>query len=92
VARCSKQPKDRVLARVLPPESATPEIVAGDAAVTVQTLERWRSDDLLEPVSERIWTAGRGPARHGDRHGGYGRRCSGVLVPAALVAGRMTGD
>lgn len=57
VARYGKQFKDRVVARLLPPESAAPEIVAREVGVTVQTLERWRSDALLQPARERTWTA-----------------------------------
>jgi len=57
VARYGKQFKDRVVARLLPPESAAPEIVSREVGVTVQTLERWRSDALLQPARERIWTA-----------------------------------
>jgi hypothetical protein len=57
VARYGKQFKDRVVARLLPPESAAPERVSREVGVTVQTLERWRSDALLQPARERIWTA-----------------------------------
>jgi len=57
LARYGKQFKERVLARLLPPESAAPEIVSREVGVTVQTLERWRSDALLQPARERIWTA-----------------------------------
>jgi len=57
VARYGKQFKDRVVARLLPPESAAPEIVSREVGVTVQTLERWRSDALLQPARERTWTA-----------------------------------
>ena len=57
VARYGKQFRDRVVARLLPPESAAPEMVSREVGVTVQTLKRWRSDALLEPARERIWTA-----------------------------------
>lgn len=57
MARYGKQFKERVVARLLPPESAAPESVAREVGVTVQTLERWRSDALLQPARERIWTA-----------------------------------
>ena len=33
------------------------EMVSREVGVTVQTLERWRSDALLQPARERIWTA-----------------------------------
>ena len=45
------------MARLLPPESASPEVVAREIGVSVDTLERWRSDALLQPVTERVWTA-----------------------------------
>jgi len=45
------------VARLLPPESASPEVVAREIGVSVDTLERWRSDALLQPVTERVWTA-----------------------------------
>jgi len=38
LARYGKQFKERVLARLLPPESAAPEIVSRELGVTVQTL------------------------------------------------------
>jgi transposase-like protein len=57
MARYGKQFKDRVVARLLPPESAAPEVLSAEVGVTVQTLERWRSDALLQPARERIWTA-----------------------------------
>ena len=45
------------MARLLPPESAALDDVAHEIGVSASTLERWRSDALLRPASQRIWTA-----------------------------------
>jgi hypothetical protein len=45
------------VARLLPPESASPEGVAREIGVGAGTLERWRSDALSRPARQRIWTA-----------------------------------
>jgi transposase len=45
------------VARLLPPESASPEDVAREVGVGVDTLERWRSEALSKPARERAWTA-----------------------------------
>jgi transposase len=60
VARYGQAFKDRAVARLLPPESASVEEVAREVGVGAQTLERWRSDALSMPARERAWTA---PAR-----------------------------
>jgi transposase len=57
VARYGKGFKDRAVARLLPPESASVEGVALEIGVSVDTLERWRSDALSRPARERVWTA-----------------------------------
>jgi transposase len=49
-----------VVARLLPPESASAEEVSREVGVGAQTLERWLSDALSRPARERAWTA---PAR-----------------------------
>lgn len=50
--------KNRVVARLLPPESAPLEMVAREVGVRADTLERWRGDALAKPAAgERIWTA-----------------------------------
>jgi hypothetical protein len=46
-----------VVARLLPPESASLEGVAREIGVGSGTLERWRSDALSRPARQRIWTA-----------------------------------
>ena len=57
MARYAKAFKDRAVARMLPPESATLDEVALASGVSVGTLERWRSEALLRPVRDRTWTA-----------------------------------
>jgi transposase-like protein len=57
VARYGQAFKDRVVARLLPPESAGLDAVAREIGVGVSTLERWRSDALSMPARERAWTA-----------------------------------
>ena len=46
-----------MVARLLPPESASLEGVAREIGVGSGTLERWRSDALSRPARQRIWTA-----------------------------------
>ena len=57
MARYGQAFKQRAVARLLPPESATVEVVSREIGVGVSTLERWRAEALLEPVSTRSWTA-----------------------------------
>jgi len=45
------------VARMLPPESASPQAVAREIGVGVDTLERWRSESLSKPTKEKVWTA-----------------------------------
>ncbi len=57
MARYGQAFKDRVVARLLPPESASVDEVAREVGIGAQTLERWRSDALSMPARERAWTA-----------------------------------
>lgn len=57
MARYGQAFKDRVVARLLPPESASVDEVAQEVGIGAQTLERWRSDALSMPARERAWTA-----------------------------------
>lgn len=45
------------MARLLPPESAAAQAVAREIGVSVDTLERWRSEAMAKPARERAWTA-----------------------------------
>ena len=62
MARYGKEYKDRVVARLLPPESAPVERVSAEVGVSAATLERWRAQALEsasgggEPA-RRVWTA-----------------------------------
>jgi len=60
VARYGQSFKDRVVARLLPPESATLELVSKEVGIAVDTLQRWRDGVQSMPVRGRAWTA---PAR-----------------------------
>ena len=57
MARYGQAFKDKAVARLLPPESATLDDVAHEIGVGVSTLERWRSEALSRPARERAWTA-----------------------------------
>lgn len=57
MARYGQEFKDRAVARLLPPESASIKDVANEIGVGASTLERWRSDALAQPGRERVWTA-----------------------------------
>jgi len=46
------------LAKLLPPESAPLDQVAAEVGVSASTPERWRSDALSQPRSDRkVWSA-----------------------------------
>lgn len=45
------------MARLLPPESAALEDVSREVGIGVDTLQRWRSEALLQPARDRTWTA-----------------------------------
>ena len=57
MARYGQAFKDRVVARLLPPESASVDEVSREVGVGAHTLERWLSDALSRPARERAWTA-----------------------------------
>ncbi len=57
MARYGQAFKDKAVARLLPPESASVEAVSRDLSVSVETLDRWRADALSRPARERAWTA-----------------------------------
>jgi transposase len=58
VARYGQAFKDRAVARLLPPESAAPEVVAKEVGIGAGTLERWREEAQSRPARGRAWTAG----------------------------------
>lgn len=57
MARYGKVFKERAVARLLPPESASIQTVSQELGISVATLERWRADALSTPARERVWTA-----------------------------------
>lgn len=57
MARYGQAFKDRAVARLLPPESASIQVVSQELGVSVATLERWRANALSIPARERVWTA-----------------------------------
>jgi len=58
MARYGQKFKERVVARLLPPESSPVEAVSRTVGVSVPTLERWRAEVLAQPAGEvaRQWT------------------------------------
>ena len=58
MARYGEAFRNRVVARLLPPESANVGVVAKEIGVSVQTLERWREQVQSRPSREHAWTAG----------------------------------
>ena len=60
VARYGQAYKDRIVARLLPPESSAVERVSREVGVSVATLERWRADALANGAvgaGSQRWTA-----------------------------------
>jgi transposase len=61
VTRYGQKFKERVVARLLPPESAPIETVSRKVGISVATLERWRSEALANPGDgsggAQNWTA-----------------------------------
>jgi transposase-like protein len=57
MARYGQAFKDRAVARLLPPESASVEAVSRELGIGVGTLERWRAEALASPAKTPIWTA-----------------------------------
>src|ERR687885_1500474 len=59
VARYGQAFRDRIVARLLPPESAAIDVVSREVGVSVATLERWRAQALAAPgglASSQRWT------------------------------------
>jgi transposase-like protein len=57
MARYGQEFKNKMVARLLPPESASMAAVSREVGVCESTLERWLSAALAEPGRERVWTA-----------------------------------
>ena len=59
MARYGQAFRDRIVARLLPPESAAIDVVSREVGVSVGTLERWRAQALAAPgelTSSQRWT------------------------------------
>src|SRR3712207_9160913 len=55
----TRQFRDRIVARLLPPESAAIDVVSREVGVSIGTLERWRAQALAAPgelTSRQRWT------------------------------------
>lgn len=57
MARYGQTFKDRAVARLLPPESATLELVSKEVGIAVGTLQRWQDSVQSMPARGRAWTA-----------------------------------
>ena len=57
MARYGQAFKDKAVARMLPPESASAEEVAREVGVSASTLERWHSQALAQSPGKKVWTA-----------------------------------
>ena len=59
MARYGQAYKDRIVARLLPPESSSVEHVSREVGISVATLERWRADGLANgsAAGSPRWTA-----------------------------------
>jgi transposase-like protein len=57
MARYGEAFKNRVVARLLPPESADIKVVLREAGVSAATLERWREVAQSRPARGRVCTA-----------------------------------
>jgi transposase len=59
VARYGQAYKDRIVARLLPPESSSLEGVSREVGISVATLERWRADALANGsvAGSQLWAA-----------------------------------
>ena len=56
MARYGQAFKNKIIARLLPPESASLSLVSREVGVSESTLERWLSAALAEPGRDRVWT------------------------------------
>lgn len=57
MARYGQAFKDKAVARLLPPESASLGVVSREVGVGAATLERWREDAQTRPARGRAWSA-----------------------------------
>ncbi len=58
MARYGQAFKDRAVARLLPPESASLDVVSQDTGIGTKTLSQWLTASQSMPARGRAWTAG----------------------------------
>ena len=58
MARYGEVFRNRVVSRLLAPESADIGVVSREVGVSVQTLQRWRDEVQTRPARGRAWSAG----------------------------------
>jgi transposase len=58
MARYGEAFRNRVVSRLLAPESADIGVVSREVGVSVQTLQRWRDEVQTRPARGRAWSAG----------------------------------
>lgn len=76
MARYGQTYKDRVVARLLPPESSAVDLVSREVGVSTTTLERWRAEALA--------VAAGGPASAGPQRWTPAARLEAVIATAAM--------
>jgi len=57
MARYGQEFKKKVVAKLLPPNTASLEEISREVGVSTGTLERWRAESLAMPTRERVWSA-----------------------------------
>lgn len=83
MARYGQTYKDRVVARLLPPESAALDVVARQVGVSASTLERWRAEALAIAAGE--------PVNAGPHRWTPAARLEAVIVTAAMDEASRSG-
>lgn len=75
MARYGQAYKDRIVARLLPPESSAVDVVSREVGVSAATLERWRAEALASGA--------------GDRRGGSHRWTAAARLEAVIATAAM---
>ena len=57
MARYGQAFKNKVIAKLLTPNTASLEVISRKVGVSTDTLERWRAESLTTPFRERAWSA-----------------------------------
>ena len=57
MARYGQAFKNKVIAKLLPPNTASLVEISREVGVSTDTLERWRAESLTTPARERAWSA-----------------------------------